>query len=32
MLDALEDAEDIGAFDKALAQEGDTVPSAQVAP
>jgi antitoxin Phd len=30
MLDALEDADDVAAFDQALAEEGDTIPWEQV--
>jgi PHD/YefM family antitoxin component YafN of YafNO toxin-antitoxin module len=30
MLDALEDADDVSAFDEALAEEGDTIPWEQV--
>jgi len=30
MLDALEDADDVAAFDEALAEEGDTIPWEQV--
>jgi antitoxin Phd len=30
MLDALEDADDVTAFDEALAEEGDTIPWEQV--
>ena len=30
MMDALEDAEDVAAFDEAMAEEGDNIPWAQV--
>ena len=30
MLDALEDAEDVAAFDEAMAEEGESIPWAQV--